>query len=230
MRLNWTLSKIKPMPWPITHILTAENTFKRYFSLLNHKAFIIGACFPDIRYPAGLNRKQTHLLPLPFPELQKQPAFQAGMHCHNLTDILWNEYIRQNGDRLFVVVPHTRAMFHTLKILQDSYLYDHIDHWADLAGYFQEVLPEEQVFDIPTGLIEQWHAMLAGYLAKPPSQTDVQILEKTLPAAMVTEVAEHYQAYQDNPVVRQVLVQFYEIFNGLIQPWVDNGQDQSTPR
>jgi len=49
------------MPWPATHILIAEKVYDQYFSHLDRKDFLLGTSFPDIRYPAKLNRHQTHL-------------------------------------------------------------------------------------------------------------------------------------------------------------------------
>jgi hypothetical protein len=74
------------MPWPVTHILTAEIYYNGFFSHLDHKAFIIGTCFPDIRYPARLDRKSTHIKHLPLSDIQSQPAFRAGLLFHSYVD------------------------------------------------------------------------------------------------------------------------------------------------
>lgn len=212
--------KINPMPWPATHILIAEKVFEPCFSHLDKSAFIIGTCFPGIRYLAKIERKQTHFNHLSLDEIQSQPAFHAGLHFHSLTDAAWNAYVHQHRERLFSEIPHNAAMFHTIKVLQDRYLYHKFMGWEQLTDYFGRVLPEEREFGLPEVILQQWHMALANYLGKPPNFDDLEMLEATLPKELVQEIRGYYQAYLTNPILEVLMVEFYNAAEQLLMDTV----------
>jgi len=204
------------MPWPATHILIAEKVFDRYFSHLNHAHFILGTCFPDIRYPAKIERQLTHFDAVTLGEVQSQSAFKAGLSFHSLVDGMWNAYIHEHEVHLFTELPHNRAMFHTLKILQDRYLYSKIHDWQPIVNYFNDTLPEERDFNVNENMLQRWHAMLAHYLGKPPVIDDLKMLNLSLPAELVGEIESYYRQYQEHPVLKEVMVGFYDQADSLI--------------
>lgn len=204
------------MPWPATHVLIAEKSFKPHFSHLDKQAFLIGTCFPDIRYLAQIDRKLTHFNSLSLAEIQLQPAFQAGVQFHSLTDAAWNAYVHKHKARLFTVIPHNRAMFHTLKILQDKYLYPQFEGWSQMAALFDLILPEERNFGIPENTLRAWHTVLANYLSKTPTYGDLDMLALTLPASLVKEIRCYYQAYEADPVTQEIMTGFYDAVEGFL--------------
>jgi hypothetical protein len=208
--------RIIPMPWPATHILIAEQVYSTYFSHLEKAAFILGTSFPDIRYLAKIDRNLTHINHLPLEEIQDQTPFTAGLYFHSLTDAAWNAYIRKHGERLFTLVPHNRAMFHTLKILQDKYLYPQFEGWTQVSALFTDILPEERLFGIPEDLLQGWHAALAAYLAKPPRFEDLTMLQLTLPAPLVREISTYYRAYGLNPDLQEIMTHFFDVAEELL--------------
>ncbi len=197
------------MPWPVTHILVAEKFWDSFFSHHDRSAFLIGTCFPDIRYPAQINRELTHFPDTHIADIDSRPSFQAGMHFHSLTDVLWNTYIRDRQTAIFAIVPHNRAMFHTLKILQDRYLYPKGNGWKQVASFFNAVLPEEQGFGIGSDMLNQWHQALAHYLSKPPTIKDIDMLSISLPDEMVSKIRTYYQTYEGHDQLRSILADFY---------------------
>jgi len=198
------------MPWPATHILIAEKYYQQHFSHLDHQSFVIGTCFPDIRYPARVQRRQTHVSNPLLSQIKSCTPFNAGMLFHSLVDSLWNRHIHQNKDILFSAVPHNRAMFHTMKILQDKCLYPKYDSWQQVAGFFNTILPEELSFDISKALVIQWHHLLAHYLGKPPQEDDIKMLELSLPVDLVGKIRHNYQHYQENATLLHIMTAFYD--------------------
>lgn len=209
-------SKIKPMPWPATHVLVAEKVLDNYFSHLDRQTFIIRTCFPDIRYPAKVDRGLTHHKNLSLTSIQEKSAFQAGLSFHSLVDGVWNRYVQIHSEALFSVVPHNRAMLHTLKVLQDKALYSKHDRWDQVAGYFTTVLPEERTFSIDESMLQRWHEMLAYYFRKPPSKADLQMLSVSLPRELVKKICDYYQTYENQPIVVNLMKGFYTQFEALL--------------
>lgn len=205
------------MPWPATHILIAEKFYKQHFSHLDRQAFIIGTCFPDIRYPAKIKRQHTHLSDPPLSAIKTSTPFQAGMLFHSKVDTSWNHYIRAHKERLFSVIPHDRPMFHTMKILQDKYLYAKHEGWHEITVFFNTTLPEELEFGVSKALVKRWHGFLAHYLGKPPRIDDLQMLELSLPFDLVGDIRYYYQKYQENATLTRIMTGFYDQFETLSQ-------------
>jgi len=198
------------MPWPVTHVLTAEIFYDGFFSHLDHKEFIIGTCFPDIRYPARLNRKSTHIKHLPLSDIQSQSAFQAGLLFHSYVDEMWNVIILHDNTQIFEEIPHDQPMIHTMKVLQDKYLYDCMKGWDRIADYFSEPLPEENTFGASEDMIQRWHNLLADYLRKPPVFEDLDMLSISLHPEMIAEIRTYYLAFEKSQRLNQVLSGYYD--------------------
>lgn len=204
------------MPWPATHILIVEKVYARYFSHLDRKEFILGTSFPDIRYPASIDRTQTHFNRIPLSKIVTKPAFNAGLYFHGFVDEIWNTFIRAHETLLFSAVPHNRAMFHTMKILQDRYLFTQSDDWQTIVDYFGTILPEESQFVVSQEMIQRWHTVLAHYLSKPPNIGDLAMLRLSLSAELVNKIAGYYRIYKDNDTLKQIMTAFYDQAESLI--------------
>jgi hypothetical protein len=200
------------MPWPATHILTAEAAYPLYFHHLDHKSFILGTCFPDIRYPARLEREITHIHQVSLTAMGKETAFRAGLLFHTYVDDHWNAYIRQSSKQLFAIIPHNRPTFHTIKSLQDLYLYDKLAKWDLIASYFNSIDPEELTYGADEGLVQLWHDKLGHYLSKPPVEDDLDMLAMSLPPEMVTEIRSLFPRYLEIPLLKEILLGYYPVF------------------
>ncbi len=200
------------MPWPVTHILTAEAAYPLYFQHLDHKAFILGTCFPDIRYPAQLEREITHIHRVSLAKMAEESAFRAGLLYHTYVDDHWNAYIGQFADQLFTIIPHNRPSFHTIKSLQDRYLYNELDHWDQIAAYFETIELEELTYGAEPNLIRLWHETTGHYISKPPDESDLDMLAMSLPPEMVTEIRGLYSRFSAIPLLKDILVGFYPDF------------------
>lgn len=198
------------MPWPVTHILTAEIHYEPFFSHLDHKKFIIGTCFPDIRYPAGLPRTSTHANDLTLSEIQSKSAFQAGLAFHSFVDDMWNTFVLRENHHIFDEVPHNKSMIHTMKILQDKYLYSKSEDWSQIATAFEDPIPEEKAYGVSKEMIFQWHQMLKYYLSKPPNFDDLDMLSISLKPEIIDKISQYYLAYQNHDKLYSLLVNFYD--------------------
>lgn len=199
------------MPWPATHILTAETAYPAHFSHLKHADFVLGTVFPDIRYPARIDRDLTHIHEITLSEMGQESPFQAGLLFHTYVDDFWNQYIRNYANELFAIIPHTRPAFHALKILQDIYLYDQFDRWADVVGWLEMILDEELTFGASEELVRRWHEMLQSLLSKPPEDNDLSMLTLSLSVEMVEEIRTLLAQFRELDLVEKVLKGFYPI-------------------
>lgn len=198
------------MPWPVTHILTAEIYYDPFFSHLDHKSFIIGTCFSDIRYPARLSRSITHPKNLSLSDIQAKPAFHAGLSFHSFVDEIWNQFVLQENHHIFDDIPHNKPMIHTMKVLQDKYLYNKSGNWSQINNYFEGILPEEKDFGVSREMVERWHSLLAFYLSKPPNIDDLEMLSISLDPAVIDKIEDYYLAFLDHQPLKWILLDFYD--------------------
>lgn len=204
------------MPWPAAHILVAEDFLDSITSQLDRKRFIVGTSFPDIRYPARLERGQTHFSQPTIQEILSESPFRAGLLFHSLVDNLWNNEFHHQA-YLKTQLPHNPAMMHTLKILQDVFIYDRLEKWNEISGYFKEIIPEEDQYDAPKSMIKRWHQVISHYLGKPPQFEDINMLEMSLPIDTVIQIRSCYQTYQNDPTLRVVLIHLYDTVRAQIK-------------
>ena len=180
---------------------------------MDHQTFIIGSCFPDIRYPAKIEREMTHRNNVAFSELSEKSPFESGMACHSIVDAAWNQYVHFHQEKIFSIVPHDRPMFHTMKILQDTFLYSLNSDWQKIADFFSTILPEQEKYGVNKLMLKRWHAMLSQYLEKPPEFKDLQMLRLSLPEKLVKEIEAYYLQYQNDHDLRQIMTVFYTSFD-----------------
>lgn len=197
------------MPWPAVHILIADKFLNSSNKKFDRKKFIIGTSFPDIRYPAKLGRDQTHFSQPTFQEILLEDGFKAGLLFHSVVDSLWNIEFHHQAT-LKTQIPHNPAMMHTLKILQDVFVYNRLDEWAAIAGYFKETIPEEDQYGSPNSMVKRWHQVISRYLSKSPQFEDINMLEMSLAVEMVEEIRSYYQTYHRDPFLKRALIDHFD--------------------
>lgn len=205
------------MPWPATHILVAHKLHSQYFNDHDLETFIIGTCFPDIRYPGRVDRNKTHIKHLSLCEIQAAPSFFAGLYFHSLVDHLWNIHLQDHKDQVFQRFPHNTPIIHTMKILQDVSLYKKLSDWEPIWHYFETILPQELQFGVSEGMVRLWHTTLSTYLRKPPDISDLEMLRMSLPGEMVEQIGKYYTTYRDDPFLKRFLRAFYDRIDPLIE-------------
>ncbi len=196
------------MPWPATHVLVAETAYPLFSNTLTIKPLSSEPVTRISVTPLKLN-DLTHIHNVTIEEMQTQTGFRAGLLFHTYVDDYWNDYIGQYKARLYNLVPKHRPTFHTLKILQDLYLYDKLDHWDAIVSEVDVILPEELTFGASEQAVKDWHAMLRHYLSKPPKKSDLEMLSLTLPPDMVEDIHVYYTSFQGVTFLDNLLIQFY---------------------
>ncbi|MFH1446205.1 MAG: hypothetical protein ABIG43_02195 [Chloroflexota bacterium] len=195
------------MPWPVTHVIIADRFYDKYFRQLYKQSFIIGTCFPDIRYPAKTKRNLTHFREVTLQQIQGQESFKAGVLFHSLTDRLWNTYMHEQD--VYQYCEFNAINHHALKLHQDQVIYEKILDWQVFTKYFDTVLPQEGVFGIDEQLLRSWHASLANYMSKPPCQDYIRMLESSMPAEVINDIHTSYKMLsQESPLIG-ILEEFY---------------------
>jgi hypothetical protein len=78
------------------------------------------------------------------------------------------------------------------------------------SNFFDTILTEEQNYGASNWMVKRWHKMLANYLAKPPNFNDLKMLSVSLPEDILRKISAYYQAYQENPILTEIMVDFYD--------------------
>jgi hypothetical protein len=145
------------MAGPITHVVLAK---KALDSFVKHdsKEFIVGTLLPDIRYLNVVDRKTTHSTNLTYEQVSQEPdGFQAGFLFHSLVDEKREAYIAQF--RPYSNLPDSHLATVALKVAEDQALYKRLPDWSEIISFFDDILPQEQMFDIQEDKLRQWHAL-----------------------------------------------------------------------
>jgi hypothetical protein len=168
------------MAAPLGHIYLALQLLNEPLKGVNPQEFLIGASFPDIRYPAQLPRTATHTqhvnLPLIFAE---KDTFKQGMLFHSFVDQEREIYMReQQMECLLPAFPHLNDI---LKGLEDQLLYPKIND-KKFIRLFDEIIFQEAEIVKNKKIIEEWHTQLQNYFFYGPTpQTIRPFIKNTIP-------------------------------------------------
>lgn len=196
------------MPAPLMHIALALIALAGPFSRFDKKNFIVGTSFPDIRYPAGIPRNQTHARPVLWNQ-KNLTAFQAGYLFHSWVDLLFEEYTNETG--LMRRLPPIPYALQTLKIMADKKLY-HMSKqvFGDIPACFKTIIPEERVPGVKLHLVREWHKKLTRYAAGHCFHPDGDFcLAKSDNATLAKISAILAVTGEENDLVEQVTHDFY---------------------
>ena len=160
--LNFRLT----MATPITHLILANNVFKKFFASKDKKKFFVGTSFPDIRYLGVIEREKTHFSGIRISDLQKEDSFFCGMKFHSLVDEARTAFWEK--ENIYLKYPEIKATS-ILKLLEDQLLYSKIQDWKNISSFFDEILSEELSFGIPEEGVKKWHFALQKYLSFSPT-------------------------------------------------------------
>jgi hypothetical protein len=155
-----------------THLFIAEQFLEYSAPLteLQERDFYLGNVFPDIQYLGGVSRDQTHEFGLSMEDILQSPTpFKAGSRLHSFVDeqreilvLKWKIY-----DLLDMIEPRNRPSF--LKLIESEILYDQTDPLR-FVSYFQEIIEEEILTDIPLATHQKSHDFVVEHLYSRPSK------------------------------------------------------------
>lgn len=209
------------MPSPITHIVLAEKVFDKHFSQKNKAEFFIGTSFPDIRYFDNLDRVKTHLPVSSLAEIIEDDSFMAGLKFHSFVDEVHNIFFAFKDNPFFLEPIHITAT--SLKFFEDELFYNRFSSWPEVANYFKQTVEDENNFNVEKNDIITWHEALEVYfLEKPSLESREKFLKKI---EFSDELAKQIEAFMINmretPQVEKAVVDFYNLFEELIQKPAD---------
>ncbi len=205
------------MAAPITHIVLTDKVFDKYFKDKNKKDFFIGTIFPDIRYLAGIERKMTHLS-----YNKEENSFKAGMRFHSLIDDIWNKLVRaDDNSALSPELKNSVNGITSFKLLEDGLLYEKIDNWQEYVSFFDEVLPDELLFDIPEEKVKKWHKILQKYFSRRPNDSDREAFIKGIGFSKETvdEMNDSISLMKNDQRIVQAIKELYNNFESILEKY-----------
>jgi len=172
------------MAAPIAHLYLALQILAGPLKSNNfdHKEFILGTSFPDIRYLKVIKREETHTKDISFSyikNLNRENSFHAGLLFHSLVDKVREEYL--NKIDIYKDMPKVPYPKYLLKFAEDQILTRNLNFKPEeYNSYFNKISPYEKLFDIKTEKIELWHNILKEYFASGLNSTTVSNMLKAV--------------------------------------------------
>ena len=153
------------MPAPLIHVALAIIAMNGPCSKSDKKSFIIGTCFPDIRYLNVIEREKTHVKDITWSKLlEEKNSFKLGCLFHSYVDHLFNEFVIKHN--VYEKLPKSKFTAQSFKLFADKILHKQLQHQLpEIVNYLNDVTPEELAFGIERKSIEHWHNYLKKYFS-----------------------------------------------------------------
>lgn len=199
----------------ITHIVLAEKVFEKYFTDMDKREFVVGTCFPDIRYLGVVEREKTHFEGYKFTDLKNEDSFTAGLKLHSIVDNDMNRRFMKESTLLSFFPSDFDHAHSAVKILEDVVLYEKVKNWGEIISYFDMVLDKEIQFGISPEAISKWHRRLIKYFGQKPDRVEdiVDIYDRPEDAI---EVMEAIGMIKDKGKAVRIIEDYYENFEKII--------------
>lgn len=207
------------MATQITHIATADKLFSSYFSRFDRKEFYIGTVFPDIRYPAKIDRDETHLYDVTLQDvLNETNSFRAGVMFHCLLDLVREAFV--DGQGMYELFPDSEDRFSIPKFLEDELLYHKVSDWPVISSFFNAPLAEELAYPVSAVQVKLWHQGLQRYFHQAPTdQSRVEyVVSLGFPAERATTLNEAVGRLRNNRRAIEIMTAFYNQLETLVRP------------
>jgi len=204
------------MAAPITHIVFADKIFDKYFSDKEKPDFFLGTSFPDIRYPAKIERSLTHLEFNNINDIQKDDSFIAGLKFHNFLDKIREEFIVSK--KLYAMCPDSKTITMSVKFLEDEIFYSKLNNWKEFSSYFDNIISEETNFNINKDVLENWHTSISKYISNIPEDKTRHELVKNMgfPEDLAIQINNDIKIMKSNSEITNIINDFYNKFDLLI--------------
>lgn len=209
------------MATQITHIVTADKVFPKYFSQLLKKDFYIGTTFPDIRYLGSIERDQTHSYNLNLQDIiNESNSFVSGIKFHSLLDLVREDFVSKQGiyELFETQAPNKYAI---PKLFEDEVLYLKIANWEVIIRFYDEILPEEVRYQIPRGNMDKWHKSLQNYFRQSPN--DSSRIQHGLDLRQSQDILNLFNQgvaeLRANERASEIVEEFYDNLERLLEEW-----------
>jgi hypothetical protein len=153
------------MPAPLIHVALAIIAIQGPFLGVDKKSFIIGTCFPDIRYLNVIKREKTHTKNVSWDQLvQEKNHFKRGCLFHSFVDQLFDDFMIKHN--IYEKLPKSQFTTQSFKLFADKVLYKQMEQQLpNIIGYLDDVISEELLFKIKKKDIIKWHSFLKKYFS-----------------------------------------------------------------
>jgi hypothetical protein len=146
----------------------------------NEKAFIIGSCYPDIRYLGVIDRATTHYNNVRWEDIVAASSdFQKGVLLHNLVDEVRIAQLEKPHATRLPSLPIMRSQI--MKFFEDSLLYHQVADWQKILHYFDDIYPEERFQGIADTALTTWHQFIKAYCRQQPSALSTHAIINQFP-------------------------------------------------
>lgn len=175
------------MAGPIAHIFCALALLQSgALKVDDEKAFIVGSCYPDIRYLNVIKRSETHRNSIRWQDVIAAPtAFEKGVLLHSLVDEVRIAHLENPAKIRLPSLPFMRSQM--MKFYEDSLLHHKVDNWPKIISYFDTVLPEEKMsHNLSEGALSTWHRFIKTYCMQPPNQMSIYTILNQFPELRAT--------------------------------------------
>jgi len=228
------------MPGLISHIVIALSILNGPLADKNKQEFLVGTCFPDIRYLAEIDRKKTHNFSATLKSIQTEPSsFKAGMDFHNVVDMVWFDYIEKHS--VLKMLPQNSHAHKYLKLFADTLLYRQIKNWQPIAQLFDTVWDQEKILNIPDHTIKGWHEFIQFFCETPQPEIKeilflylmikikskfftvpflirrfIQDILNKISVLLFAKTERFMENLQQNEQLKQILLYFYDNFEAIL--------------
>lgn len=196
----------------ITHVVLAEKVFDGYFKGRERKDFMIGTCFPDIRFLGIIDRDQTHYTDVVMDDLSKDSDFIAGMMFHSIVDRAWTRYT--NESEIISLCPCSKYISYSIKSYEDWLLYDRNERWVEDRKFFDDVLDEEDEFvgSKYRKEVTEWHKIIQDYFENSPDEESIRNFGIGLRSSesIEEEVIANYRIIKSEEKIKPLIFEFYD--------------------
>jgi hypothetical protein len=204
------------MAAPATHILLLKKVQEKYFSDKDSAALIVGTSFPDIRYLEVIERDQTHHPISTLNEVLDVSAFNTGVRFHSLVDHVREDYMKKSD--IYSFFDSSAYISQAIKVYEDKVLYERIEDWGEIVNMFDVIYTAEESFGIKRVDLRRWHELLQEYLSRPTSNDQIRpFIDSFGREGMSDEVIRVLQTIKNESRVKEIVINFYEHFETLIQ-------------
>lgn len=195
----------------IAHVVYGKKVRGNFKLDLDWKSFVIGTTFPDIRQIAGIKRSRLHTKNTVLENTPRKNSFEAGMYIHSYVDEKREKFLRSVD--AYQILGDNPISIASAKLVEDEILYEKIDNWEEIIGFYDTVLEEETRL-IKEIFVKKWHRLLKDYMSKKPQEKVwlKLVKETTVYADVANEIMECIKEIKKNERVVDILKEVYSIY------------------
>lgn len=192
----------------IAHVVYGKKIFERLNGLL-WTEFLMGTLFPDIRYPAKIDRDITHVFGTSEEAIPKEDSFNAGLYVHCFVDEKRESFVRSKD--IYNLFPQ-KLYAASYKLVEDLVVYNKIDNWKEITSQLTTYHPTTREYGIDEKTIWDWYNLLKRYFSKKPDEKEWYKMITTIgfDKKLAQKVIEHTRLIRNNEKAMDIIQETYK--------------------